>query len=303
MEYAAETHRGIILGLGGNRCYHDPQNPRFYEPPEQHGLRPDVIQLARSQLVKFYAAPHNYLQSLLLSRESSRKERSEARESDVIVLGIILHHLELTTMRVGTPLENGTFLSLSMADIAIRAGWRNKEDTNNKGIKRVWRSIKRLKLAGYITVHRRFKKVLEGEQNYVGLPAVRCVANKLFYELGVKAKELEKRRKEASKRLKKKYQSFKEKAEAELKKITQQAIGSIANVFKGTKPQKKSNERERNALKVMEQRLRNKEHELKKRLAELMKIPINHNKSRDTLIEEHPELKELPQIEKALQRA
>ena len=119
MEYAAKIYEGITLGLGGNRCFHNPLAPNYYEPPEQHGYRPDVIQVAMKQLEKFYVDPHSHLQSLLASRESSRKERTEARERDAVVLGIILHHTELATMRVGTPLEQGTFLSLSMKDIAI----------------------------------------------------------------------------------------------------------------------------------------------------------------------------------------
>ena len=239
----------------------------------------------------------------MLSRTSSRKERTEARERDGIVLGIILHHTELATLRVGTPLENGTFLSLSMKDIAIRAGWRSKEDCGHKGIKRVWRAIKHLKKAGYITVHRRFKRMLEGEKDYIGLPAVRCIATKLFYELGIKANELEKRRKQASARLKKKYKAFRKKAEAELKRITKQtkqAIGTLANVFSKNKHHKETNKRAHNALREMEYRLRKKEQALNKQLAELMKIPINQNKSREALINEYPELKELIRIEKAL---
>ena len=145
--------------------------------------------------------------------------------------------------------------------------------------------------------------MLEGEQDYIGLPAVRCIAAKLFYELGVKAKELEKCRKKAAVRLKKKYRELRDQAEEELKRITKGAMGAIANAFNKNKPHKKSNKRERNAMKIMEDRLRNKAHELQKRLAELMKIPINQDKSRDALINEYPELQELPQIEKALQLA
>jgi hypothetical protein len=303
MEYAERIYCGITQGLGGNRCFHNPLSPNFYTPPEQHGYRPAPIQMAGNRLPSFYTDPSCCLPSLRFSRESTRQERSEARERDVMVLGAILHYTELATMRVGVPLDNGNFISLSMIDIAIKVGWRKKEDTGTKGIKRVWRSIKNLKKAGYLVVHRRWKKMLEGEQDYIGLPAVKCIAPKLFYELGIKAKELNKARKQASARLKKKYRAFREKAEAELQKITQQAMGVIAGAFKGARPKKRSNKRERNALKIMEERLRNKEHELKKRLAELMKIPINQNKSRDTLIDEYPELKELPQIEKALLRA
>lgn len=307
-ETTAIDGRRTHLNPFGNWCGHKPLSPNFYTPPEQHGYRPTVIQVAVEKLESFYHNPFSYLQSLLCSRASTRKERTEARERDAVVLGIILHHAELATMRVGTPLGHGTFLSLSMKDIALRAGWRTKEDNNNektkhRGIKRVWRSIRCLKKAGYITVHRRFKRKLEGEKDYIGLPAVRCISTKLFYELGVKAKELEKCRKQASTRLKKKYKALMKQAEAELKMRTKQTVGAITNAFNKNRNQRKNNKRERDAVREMEHRLRKKEYDLQKRLAELMKIPINQDKGRDALINEYPELKELLQIEKALQSA
>jgi len=231
----------------GNSCGHNPLVPRFFEPNPKHANRPDVLQWARANLERFYLKPQSWLNSLRLTRTSSRQERSEGRERDADVLGVLLHYTELASLRVGVPQSDGTFVSLSMKFIAKQLMWRTDEDDRldakqvaagkeplNRGIKRVWRSICSLKQAGYLTVHRRYKKLLEGEQDYVGLPAVRCIQPKLFWELGINGTKLKAKRDQATKRLKKQYGKYREQVEATLKATAQAMLGFVG-VLNGAK--------------------------------------------------------------------
>lgn len=212
------------LPSSGNWCGHDPLNPRFFDIPESHARRPDVLQFAQNNLKRFYFAPGKWLASLNFTRVKSRKMRSEARERNAAVLQVLLHYLELASMRVGIPNADGIFLPIDMKFIAKKLGWRTDADDEedrarlaagrnpkDRGIKRVWRAIADLKRAGYVTVHPRFTKVLEGEQDYTGLPAVRCLLPKVFHELGIQYERLKLRRDQAAKRLRKKYREYSQK--------------------------------------------------------------------------------------------
>jgi len=194
----------------GNWCGHNPTQPKFFIPPEEHGTRPDVLVIASENLERFYWTPKQYLLSLMESRDSSRQERTEARERDASVLQVLLHYLELSKMRVGVPLEDGSFHSLSMKAIALKLDWRKPEDDKdpkhkNRGLKRVWRALNSLSKAGYITITRRCQKIFTEEQEYRGLPAIRCITAKLFRELKIDLQLLRKRCKQAAERVKKKY--------------------------------------------------------------------------------------------------
>jgi hypothetical protein len=256
----------VHLSSLGNWCGHDPNNPQFYTPPEQHGTRPDVILLAIEGVENFFWSPKSYLKSLLITNPSTRQERSEARERDAIVLAIILHYLELAKMWVGVPLKDGHFHSLSIKDIALRAGWRKPEDDDDpkhkdKGLKRTWRALKSLKRAGYITVHRRVEKLFEGEEEYRSLPAIRCVNPKLFHELKVSIQRLNTRRKQASNRVKKMYRESLAKIEEELKRGTKEALNALFSFNKNlngqySKPRKSTLARGLAALATFRARLK-----------------------------------------------
>ena len=218
------TNKRLGVPTAGNWCGHDPLNPRFFAIPDSHARRPDVLQFAQNNLKRFYFAPGKWLSSLRLVRLSTRKTRSEARERNAAVLGVLLHYLELASMRVGIPNRNGVFMPIDMKFIAKKLGWRTDVDDQedkarltagrnpkNRGIKRVLRAISDLKRAGYVTVHPRFTKVLEGEQDYTGLPAVRCLLPKVFHELGIQYERLKLRRDQAAKRLRKQYLDYSKK--------------------------------------------------------------------------------------------
>ncbi len=216
-------------GMGGNGCGHAPSDPTFFQPNPSHKNRPDVLIWARLNLERFYKKPASWLKSLQSSRDTSRQQRSEARERDAGVLSVLLHYLELSSMRVGYPKADGKFVSPDMKFIAKALGWRTDDDDaedkarinegklpRNRGVKRVWRSIRNLKRAGYITVHKRFEKRWDGEKDYTGLPAVRCIQKKLFWELGISGTKLRAKRDEATKRLKKKHRKYIEGLESKL---------------------------------------------------------------------------------------
>ncbi len=153
------------------------------------------------------------------------------------MLQVLLHHCELATLRVGTPQSDGSFINLSMKDIALRLGWRtlddHKEDKERvmagkqpryKGIKRGWRGLHDLKKAGCIQIHECVESIGVneiGQEQYKGLPAVKCLTIKLFKELGISLHKLNFRRKQAANRLKKKYQGYLQEVTADLTNLTE----------------------------------------------------------------------------------
>ena len=250
----------------GNWCNHISHAPKFYLQPEQHGTRPDVLVEAQESLEQFYWQPKSYLEHLILTRDSNRQQRTEAREAVSKVLGVILHYLDLATMRVGVPNEDGSFHSFTMKDIALRIDWRTRADNKDpklkdKGVKRVWRAMKVLKKAGYISISKRCKKVFEEEQKYRGLPAIRCVMTSLFHDLKVSVQKLDMRRKQATNRLKRRYHAYLAKIEAELKKKGKQGLNALLGLVqfnKNLNPPRKGREltRQQQALVTMEARLK-----------------------------------------------
>ena len=267
METEQKKYSREHLNPLGNWCNHDLHNPKFYEPPGQHGTRPDVLLSAQEGLEKFYWQPKEYLRRMVLARPSPRQQRTEAREAVSEVLGVILHYLDLATMRVGVPNIDCSFHSLSMRDIALRIGWRAKEDdtnpkTKHKGIRRVWRALKLLKETGYISISKRCEKLFNGEQAYRGLPAVRCVKTSLFHDLKVNIQKLELRRKSAASRLRKRYRIYLNKLDEALKKKGKQhikALLSLVQLNKNLKPRRKVTmpklTREQKALVILEAKL------------------------------------------------
>lgn len=231
------------LSTIGNRCGHNPINPRFFEQPQLHKDRPDVISIAQENVKKFYYHANSWLQSLWLVRGSSRQERSEAREGESIVIGIILHYTELASMRVGVPChEDGAFKNLSLKFIAQKAGFRKPGDHPDKGIMRVWRVLNRLKMAGYIEVTKRFDKYIDddGLTKYKGLAAVKRLTPKLFTELGISLQRLGIKRRAARKRLnrriaaeKKRMLELSDKAKEKLRAIINSGKVGIKRIVSG----------------------------------------------------------------------
>lgn len=288
---SVSSHCRSHLNSNGNWCNHNPSNPRFFEGNSKHANRPDVIQWAMINLKRFYAKPRSWLQSLRDTRRTVRQERSEGRERDADVLGVLLHYTELASLRVGFPKESGEFISLDMKFIAKKLGWRCDNDDQldterinqgkiplNRGVKRVWRSVTVLKQAGYLTVHKRFERHLDGEKDYTGLPAVRCIQPKLFWELGINGTKLRAKRDQAAKRLKKKYRSYLNKIETDIQKVIN--FGKNLSYNRKYKPVGKF----RNNLSATQEKQR------QQHCFELKQLPENKNLSSDDFYLKYPHL-------------
>lgn len=225
------TVTSTTLSAIGNRCGHSPINPRFFEIPSSHKDRPDVIGIAQENAKNFYYQPDSWLQSLLGVRDSNRKERSEGRERDSGVLQVILHYVELASMRVGFPSsEDGGFRNLSLKSIAAKLGYQNASDHAEKGVKRVWRALNNFKKAGYIEVSKKFDTYIgdDGLIKYKGLAAVKRVTPKLFTELDVTQHRLDIQRRAARKRLNRRIAAAKKRV-LEVSGKAKGALGSIIN--------------------------------------------------------------------------
>ena len=283
----------------GNRCGHKVSSPQFYNLPTSHKIRPGVICFAQNNAKVFYYQTGQFLKSLTHYRFSRRQIRSEARERDVAVLQVLLHYVDLATLRVGVPGADGSFTSFGLKTIAKKLGWRTAEDDEEdkqrlasgkrpreRGVKRVCRAIMSLKRVGYLQTYRRFERALmDGEMAYKGLPAIRCLSQKLFQELGISATKLAQSRKKAANRLKKKYQAYREKeGQKNLSRIMHgigEAFKNNKSSYKKVKTKKRKNQeqviRARKAALEQEMAKRCSPQELEKgaQLFRLAKLPEN----------------------------
>ena len=195
---------------------------------------PWSIQLSQRSVLARISSPNKFLKGFSFTRKSVRKLRIEGVERDAAVILELLRYTDLTTMQVGVPNANGSFLKLPYRFFAKKAGWRTDEDEEidkalvregkrpkERGIKRVWRAFECLRRADYVDVIHSSKMLDDG--SYEGMAAIKRVSPKLFYDLGISVKQLEKCRQQAKKRLLK----LKEKYKQELFKAAQDYIKPV----------------------------------------------------------------------------
>ena len=211
------------INQGGNFCGHVPARPQFgLKEPIKTGFKgiPRVLSLCAERLSGYYNRPRSVLPSLDLANKSTRQQRSERRESCIVLLKALLKHTDLTSLRVGIPTKDG-FVNLTVKYIAASTGMK---------LKRVGRALKDLKAAGLITVAQ--QRELKADGSWCGLAAVKAISKHLFGCFGL-AVMLEKERKKASKRLKKKLGIGNKEKEKKSTTITGQARVSL--FFQGAK--------------------------------------------------------------------
>jgi len=180
----------------GNWCGHDPESPRFFLKPEEHKTRPKIITWAMEAWQRFYLLPASYFKAIRLFRNSSRQQRSEAREALACISQVLLYYTELASLRVGIPQVNEGFRSLTIEFLAEKAGI---------GLKRAQRAIKLLVRAGYLKMIERFDVKEEGgNDRFIGLAAVKCITPSFFKACGINMQALSAQRGQARKRLNKK---------------------------------------------------------------------------------------------------
>ncbi|MBA2651696.1 MAG: hypothetical protein H0U73_05465 [Tatlockia sp.] len=190
-------NRRANLDRTGNWCGHNSDAPRFFEKPEQHKPRPNILTWAMAAWCRFYNLPSSYFSELRLYRKSERQQRSESREAVASIAQVLLHYTELATLRVGVPQIAEGFRSLKIEFLAEKAGL---------GLKRAQRAVALLKRAGYLRVIERFDtKEEKGDTRFIGLAAVKCLTPTFFKACGINLQALSAQRKLARKRLKRKH--------------------------------------------------------------------------------------------------
>jgi len=176
----------------GNRCGHDPQNPKLLNIPIPEN-RPKFIQEAARKIL-----PHVEKLGLLPAlnfHADGRKVRSERRDGIGMLLVSLVLRMDLATGRVGFPTENG-FLNYTMDHLAIGAGL---------GKRRAARIVAALKDAGYLTVSQIRERLKDG--SYRSFSAIKIVSTTLFDALGLRV-WLDKERAKARERLRKKQKAY-----------------------------------------------------------------------------------------------
>ncbi len=120
----------VQLSPSGNRCDHDPKNPRLEldYTPNRRGKLPAVITKCLENLQAYYY-DRSILRPLAELDVSDKKvtagkrsNRSEAREAEVLVISAILHCMDLTSLLVGVPNAKLGFVHRSTYELAKMAG-------------------------------------------------------------------------------------------------------------------------------------------------------------------------------------
>src|SRR5690606_22092558 len=125
-------YSGANLG-SGNRCAHSPHAPKFTKITVSGMKRehPAVIKQAMGDAVRYYWEPSLIptLHKLPIVRRSSKltpaqcsqvefhHNRSERRHAQVRVIQALIARLDLATLKIGTPLPDGTFLYRSFEEV------------------------------------------------------------------------------------------------------------------------------------------------------------------------------------------
>ena len=195
---AAPAVRSVGKWVGtGNRCGHDPANPRYISvanpytdeswTPERrddlgHHRKADFFYKSDEYLNQFYHFPRMIPGLGVMDKDDGkqRRRRSEWREDVVTVLSVLTHHLELASInwekgfaRVGRPTADG-FLYYDMEY------WLKKTKLSESRLKRAFGKLAEL---GYITRTRRWVERDKGR--FKGLATSTTISLSLYKEMGL----------------------------------------------------------------------------------------------------------------------
>jgi len=176
----------------GNRCGHDPKNPKLLDIPIPEN-RPQFIQEAARKLLSHVEKLG--LLPVLNFHADGRKVRSERRDGIGMLLVALVLRMDLATGRVGFPTEHG-FFNYTMDHLATWAGL---------GERRAARIVATLKDAGYLAVSQIRERLKDG--SYRSFSAIKIVSTTLFDALGLRG-WLDKERAKARERLRKKQKAY-----------------------------------------------------------------------------------------------
>jgi hypothetical protein len=156
----------------GNKCGHDPLNPRFYLRPLEHKPRPSVLERTLTVLQDAYFLPEKFLKALNFK---GRQKRSCRREAIIAVSQVMVHYMDLATFEVGYFAGN-KFIRIDLDRIVELSGLTYS---------RAKRALKDLVKAGYLKVTRQFV----GERS---ITSIREILFKFFVDLKIRSLKLKK---------------------------------------------------------------------------------------------------------------
>ncbi len=158
----------VQLSPSGNRCDHDPKNPRLEldYTPNRRGKLPAVITKCLENLQAYYY-DRSILRPLAELDVSDKKvtagkrsNRSEAREAEVLVISAILHCMDLTSLLVGVPNSKLGFVHRSTYELAKMAGLL--DPITDEPHRRFTRCLSRIRRSGMMETTRTTFKTAHG---------------------------------------------------------------------------------------------------------------------------------------------
>ena len=188
-------------GRCGNCCGHDPQAPRWFEPPPDHASRPPILGKWIHRVRQFYTDPAGKIPSLahaLFGRNQAedpkgdhkpRQMRSERREACCSLLGAIAHYCDLPTLCLSVPQPDGALLPVRMDTLAERAGL---------SMRRAERAMRDIVDGGLLSIHKRCE--IQDDGTYIGRAAIRVVPPSFFGLFGLEERLKHDRRRISQKR-------------------------------------------------------------------------------------------------------
>jgi hypothetical protein len=186
----------------GNGCGHIPSKPLQYIEPAHHQDRPELLEAIKQKLIQYYWQCKNYLPNLnyIWENGEERQKRTERREAIMLVAQSLVQYVELWSLRVGIPCNNGDFNNLSYEYILndINRGLRDDEKLT---LKRVRNALQDLKAAGYIKIKHQREQASKGK--FKGLPSIIEICRVFFIHLGVSFEKLTRLREWKESKLKK----------------------------------------------------------------------------------------------------
>ncbi len=214
----------LRVNTGGNFCGHNPSSPQkdILKPIKTgKGGLPRVLSLAKERLAEYFSRPALF-PTLNGANQSSRQQRSERRESCILVLEGLLKFCDVVSLRVGIPTKDG-WKNITVDFLVSHIGLTKR---------RVERALKDLKTSGILRVKQ--PRTTNGEGQIRGLPALRVLSSHFFAALGLgtilkmEQKKAKKRRK-ASQNEQEKSKQTRTEAEKGRQGLLFSALGNLFN--------------------------------------------------------------------------
>jgi len=178
----------------GNRCGHDPRNPRLdIKNPPADNYPKILIRITKSHEIgkRIYEYFARYTKTVF-----GHQMRSERREAVTIVVAVMCKHMDLASMQVGVPTPNG-FYNYSFEKIRAET---------DLGKSRFQRAIKDIKKCTGFDVNQLYKQDADG--SYKGMAAVKKMSMRFFKAIGLGSQMRREQKKAKVRMLKKERERF-----------------------------------------------------------------------------------------------